>query len=100
MQTRTFDLLTAPVEPGAVTTTAANLSWVNPRNFVATPAAGIEFSVDATATVAQDDGSLLFDVHVTNKGVRARFAAVVTCDTDESTAETPRTNFGWPALIE
>lgn len=97
MQTRSFDLLTHPMNPGETLDAGATISWSGARNFVIAPADQVADHFDVGKWSLDAEGRL--SVPVTCKGDRiARFAAIVTCDTDESDEQKPR-DYAWPNLL-
>lgn len=95
---REFDLLSEPIKPGDKVSTLGNVSWKGYRDCKMYMAAPIAESFPDSYLEDNRDGVLTG--HGTNKGKEsARFAAIVSCDTDEFGLQRGRTLGEWPPLI-
>lgn len=96
---RKFDLLTAPIAPGAATTMITNLPWSGCKmaSIVVAKEVAADFKFDSKV---MKDGQFQFTAE--NVGKRTvRFAAVVTLATEEKTEQKLIDHAStWPPLVE
>ncbi len=96
---RTFDLLSAPVAPGAITTTSTVLPWKGSKFISCRPAEEIAPDFERIDDLSLKDGVLTMSFQNTGKRT-CRLAAIVIVDTDEKTAQAPpKHELSWPALV-
>lgn len=88
MNTRLFDFLTLLVAPGENADLSVFChSWLNPSTPTMVAAApSINFAVTAGPTFDAGTGAVMMTVR-NDEAVPARFAAILTIDTDEAAAE-------------